>query len=54
MGHSDECIWNSRQVRDGAKKFQRGHWSFLGPGNEEKWRGTYAHKPAGGRDQPIR
>ena len=46
-GHSSECISNSEQVRDYAKKFQRGHWSFLGPGNEEKWYGTYTHKPEG-------
>ena len=28
-------------MRDYAKRFQRGHWSCLGPGNEEKWCGTY-------------
>ena len=50
-GHSGECISNSEQVRDYAKKFQQGHWSFLGPGNEEKWYGTYAYKQEGKWDQ---
>ena len=38
------------QVSDHTKEFQRGHWSFLGPGKEE-WYGTYAHKPEGRWDQ---
>ena len=46
-GNSAECVSNSKQVSDYAKEFPRGHWSFLGPGNEEKWFGTYAHKPEG-------
>ena len=50
-GNSAECIWTSKHVSDYAKEFPRGHWSFLGPGNEEKWYGTYAHKPEGTRDQ---
>ena len=29
-GNSDVCIWNSEQVSDYSKKFQRGHWSFFG------------------------
>ena len=35
-GHFSECILNAREVSDYAKKFLRGHWSFLGPGDEEK------------------
>ena len=32
------------QVAEYARKFPRGHWSFLEPASEEKW---YAHKPDG-------
>ena len=28
-----------------AQKFPEGHWSFLGPGCEEKWYGTATFKP---------
>ena len=28
-----------------ARKFPRGHWSFLEPGAEKKWYGTYTDKP---------
>ena len=37
-GQSEICLSNSEKVRDFAKKkkFPRGHWSFLGPGDEEK------------------
>ena len=48
-GHSDVCISKAREVRYYAKEFQRGHWSFLGPGDEEKWYGTC--KPEGKWDQ---
>ena len=34
-----------RSERDDAKRFQRGHWSFLGPGNEAKWYGQSANQP---------
>ena len=34
-----------------ARRFTQGHWSFLGPGAEEKWYGTHAHKPDGERDK---
>ena len=27
------------------KRFPKGHWSLLGPGNEEQWYGTHTHKP---------
>ena len=46
-GNSLGCISNSKEVRDYAKRFQRGHWSFLGPGNEEKWYETCCRKPEG-------
>ena len=30
-GHSEKCS-NSEHVKNYAKRFSRGHWSFLGPG----------------------
>ena len=32
---------NQRQFKEYAERFPRGHWSFLGPGSEKKWYGTY-------------
>ena len=29
------------------KSFQGGHWSFLGPGEEDKWYGTSSYKTEG-------
>ena len=34
-----------------TKEFQRGHRSFLGPGDEETWCATNTHKPDGNWDQ---
>ena len=50
-GNSDVCVSNAREVSDYAKKFPRGHWSFFGPGDEEKWYGTCDYKAEGKRDQ---
>ena len=30
-----------------AKRFSRGHWTFVGPGDEKKWYGTRDYKPEG-------
>ena len=38
-GKTIGCISNAREVSDYAKEFQRGHWSFLGLGDEAKWYG---------------
>ena len=38
---------NSAMARDYAKRFPLGHWSFLGPGEEEKWYGTQNDRPEG-------
>ena len=46
-GKSEKCISNSEQVTDYAKRFSRGHWSFLGPGDDEKWYGTLSYTPEG-------
>ena len=43
-----------RQFKDNqkyAERFLRGHWSFLGPGFEKKWYGTYNYKPDGSWDR---
>ena len=34
-----------------AGKFPRGYWSFLGPGSEEKWYGTYTDRTDGSWNQ---
>ena len=39
-GISETCISNSEQVKNYAKRFSRGHSSFLGPGDEKKGYGT--------------
>ena len=35
-GSSQQCISNSEQVKNYAKKFTQGHWTFRGPGGEKK------------------
>ena len=42
-GNSEECISNSEKVKNYAKRFPRGHWTFLGPGDEKKWYGTLSN-----------
>ena len=37
----------SKRVEEYARRFPRGHWSFLGPGSEKKWYVTYNSKPNG-------
>ena len=38
---------NSKRVEEYARRFPRGHWSFLRPGSEKKWHATYKSKPNG-------
>ena len=45
--NSDNCISNSEQGKNYVKRFSRGHWSFQGPGDEEKWYGTHTYKIEG-------
>ena len=49
IGDSSEndgiCISNSEKVKAYAKRFSKGHWTFLGPGDEEKWYGTLPCTP---------
>ena len=47
VGNSEKCMWNSEQFKNYAKRFSRGHWSFLGPGDEKKWNGTLNYTPEG-------
>ena len=51
-GKSEKCISNSEQVKNCAKRFSRGHWTFPGPGDEKKWDGTLSFTPEGKWD-PI-
>ena len=47
-GNSEKCISNSEQVNMYAKRFPRGHWTFLGPaGDEKKWYGTLSYRLEG-------
>ena len=46
-GNSGTCVFNSEQVKNYAKRFSRGHWTFLGLGDEKKWYGTLSHTPKG-------
>ena len=38
---------NSEKVKEYAKRFSQGHWTFLGPGDEKKWCGTLPYTPEG-------
>ena len=40
-----KCKSNAHEAADYARRFPRGHWSFLGPGSEKKLSGTYSDKP---------
>ena len=41
-----ECIHNSIQDSKYARRFLRGHWSFLGSGLEKTWYRTCSEKTA--------
>ena len=40
-----------KRVEEYARRFPRGHWSFLGSGSEKKWYATYNCKPNGSWDR---
>ena len=44
--NDENCISNAERVQNYAMKFSQGHWTFWGPGSEEKWYGSsfYAQK----------
>ena len=54
-GNSDVCISNATEVSDYVEEFQRGHWSFLGPGDEENGKErTTTSKKENGTSKPIK
>ena len=44
QGNQEVCVNNSSRVADYARHFPTGHWTFLGPGCENKWYATLAYK----------
>ena len=46
-GKSERCVSNSEQGENYAKRFSRGHWTFLDPGDEKKWYETLSYTPEG-------
>ena len=46
-GNDELCVISSKTIKQYARRFPRGHWSFLGPTSEMKWYGTYDCKPDG-------
>ena len=52
-GNDEICENNSETIKQYARGFPRGHWSYLGPGSEKKWYGTYDRKPDGSWDRIV-
>ena len=50
-GNTEKCEKYSVTVANYAHRFPLGRWSFLGPGSEKKWYGTYSDKPDGDWDK---
>ena len=50
-GNKERCEYNSQTVANYACKFPRGYWSFLRPGSEKKWCGTFTGRTDGSWDQ---
>ena len=50
-GNQEKCMMNFVTVANYARRLPRGRWSFLGPGSEKKWYGTYSDKPCGDWDK---
>ena len=46
-GNSERCMSKSEHVKNYAKRFSRGHWTFLGPSDEKKWYRTLSYTPEG-------
>ena len=49
--YRENCTANSVKIREYARTFPQGRWSFLGPGCEKKWYGTHTHKLDGEWDR---
>ena len=43
--NTEESALNAKEVSKYARRFPRGHWSFLGPGQEKTWYKTCSDKP---------
>ena len=53
-GNTEKCMTNSVTVVNYARRFLlRRWWSFLGPGSEKEWCGTYSDKPDGDWDKTV-
>ena len=50
-GNDEKCDNNSKTIKQYARRFPRGHWSFSGPGSDKMWYGTYVCKPDGSRNR---
>ena len=46
-GNKEECLANARVVKELAKRFGIGQWSFIGPGSEKKWYSGEENSPQG-------
>ena len=44
-GNTEKCITNYVTVANYARRFLLGRWSFLGPGSDKKWYGTFSENP---------
>ena len=49
--NKENCFANALRVIEYARSFTQGHWSFLEPGSQKKWYGTYSDKPDGDWDK---
>ena len=51
-----EFVSNSERIKNYAKRFSQGQWTFLGPADEQKWYGTLPYTPEGKWDslQPLK
>ena len=49
-GNKDECLANAGVVKELAKKFGIGQWSFIGPGSEKKRYSGEENSPQGAWD----
>ena len=45
--NGDNCISNAEKVKGYAMQFSQGHWTFPGPGSEEKWYGKFSYSLKG-------
>ena len=46
----NDIAWGAQGNEEKCIRFLRGRWSFLGPGSEKKWYGTYSDEPDGAWD----